>query len=129
MERQCISVEELRSVPLISWKAPNYLRYITEASCRDRGFRPNISMVVDSFPLALKMAELGVGYCVVASCAADLGFVRLSSSPINELYLTWTLGISREQSDRPAVKAMAEQIRYRASRLVSEGRWVAETSQ
>lgn len=118
-----VDEDSLRTLPIISWNYPNYLRYIFDATCRKLGFQPAVSAEINSLEMALKLAECGAGFAVVPLSAASTCANAVSYRPIAGPQLTWTLCVSRERANRPAAAAMIRMIRDRTQLLIAEGHW------
>ena len=125
-----VPIRHLAEVPIILISRRNQLRIVTErALARHRcDFRPFLE--VEGQPLTHDLVQRGIGYTISPYCAVqkELETGELSGAPIQDLTITWELGVSRVRSHAPAVQELIRLIHQAVDERVASGNWRAVKS-
>jgi len=115
---------------MILHSPPNYLRLRLDQVTHQLGLDFRVAAEVSTLPLMLRLVEKGVGCAVMPLCAIRqaLSENRLSAAPMRNVYVTWTLAVTR---DRPDARGIPEAVRI-INEMINEqarrGAWTPRRS-
>lgn len=121
--KKSIGTEALAGLPMVTYRAPNYLRLLTETALRKRKLDFNVAFELETLPLMIELIERGAGYSVLPPSALVRHSDRISAAPLRGMAVTWTLAVNRTRAQQPAVRALADMIRVQADSLIKDGAW------
>lgn len=111
--------------PLILPGRPNYIRQSVQTYLKNAGQKFNRAADAETLPLCLTLAKEGLGYTAMPYCAIHENPVMedLSAAPVKDLYVTWSLNVSRARRHSASVRQTAAKLRTMMIELVESGRW------
>lgn len=107
-KKELLTVEDLRSVPVVSISESSLLRSVTEI-CRSRGFSPNIVITCDDLQCLQRYIRSGTGICFTSPYSwpdmADpqIHFIRVEQQVSQQISAYW-------RSDTPRNKTWQELV-------------------
>jgi LysR family transcriptional regulator, nitrogen assimilation regulatory protein len=115
---------------MILHSPPNYLRLRMDQVTHQKGLDFRVAAEVSTLPLMLRLVEKGVGYGVMPLCAIReaLSENRLSAAPMRNVYVTWTLAVTRERPDARAIPEAVRIINEMINEQARRGTWTVRRS-
>ncbi|MEO6958200.1 MAG: LysR family transcriptional regulator substrate-binding protein, partial [Antricoccus sp.] len=101
-----ISIDRLKGVPMLNYRAGYSLRETLEQACQDAGFEPNVVVDGGEMNSVVAMAEAGVGACLLPTTVARRA--QLVSYNLISDRMTRTIGVAYRRGIVPssAVRAL-----------------------
>jgi LysR family nitrogen assimilation transcriptional regulator len=111
--------------PLILPGRPNYIRQSVQTYLKSAGEKFHRAADAETLPLCLTLAKEGLGYTAMPYCAIHENPVmnELSAAPVDGLYVTWSINISRARRHSVSVRQTSAKLREMMVELVESGNW------
>lgn len=122
---QPVPIEEVAQLPMVMFAPRNHLRWRAETELARRGLALDIAVEVEGNEVMLDLVHRGLGYTLQPFCGIQerLRTGRLSGAPVEDMSVTWTLGVSQARPNAPAVRELERMVREAVDERVDSGEW------